>query len=383
MSPKHPRRRLSLTVRRQRCHLLRSRLSRLPSCCVPTTILRTKRPAPDPPVSSPPAKKPQYKTPYSEFYQEQRPFLPAGLRNAAREKLIGQRWKALSEAEKAPYKIGAAASPTPYHAFSQKWRPLLRKNLSTRDTEKRLGQMWRAQNGTERTDHHISPPAPARAHVPVRLALSTTREAAGAGAAWSKGDDHLKAKTAVWRAVDEAALFQQTGGPRNAEREKLLVQLWISLSNADWVRRQLAEAVLPIPWTKALAAHRAPPAAPTSAPATPLPYNVPYNPPSYSLPAAPPSATLAVSRSPWPADLSTSFDVAPQTVDARGSTLLSDELRALPRSVLQALANTYGRTVAAAAAAAAGATAAPTPSAAPNSSSESAGLDLLMTAALA
>lgn len=243
--------------------------------------------------------------------------------------------------------------------------------------------MWRAQNGTERTDHHISPPAPARAHVPVRFALSTTRETAGAEAAWSKGDDHLKAKKAVWRAVDEAALFQQTGGLRNAEREKLLVQLWISLSNADRARRQLTEAVLPIPWTKALPAHRAPPAAPTSAPATPLPYNVPYNPPSYSLPAAPPSATLAVSRSPWPTDLSTSFYVAPQTVDARDSTLLSDELRAVPRSVLQALANTYGRTVAAAAAAAAGATAAPTPSAAPNSSSESAGLDLLMAAALA
>ena len=61
------------------------------------------------PVLAPPAKprcKAAYaKTAYLEFCRVTRPLLPKSLRNAEREKVIGERWKALSAAEKAHYKV--------------------------------------------------------------------------------------------------------------------------------------------------------------------------------------------------------------------------------------------------------------------------------------
>ena len=44
------------------------------------------------------------KSPYQQFCQVERPLLPTTLRNAARETLLVQRWKALSEAERRQYK---------------------------------------------------------------------------------------------------------------------------------------------------------------------------------------------------------------------------------------------------------------------------------------
>ena len=168
----------------------------------PATTVTTKRPGPH--AFAPAAKKAQYSTPYNDFYQEQRPLLPAGMRHADREKLMGQKWKALTDLERAAYKVGAAASPTPYHVFCQERRPLLPKGLSKKETEKLLGQMWKAQNGTERAEYQVggrdwqsSPQgsalplaAPARAPAPVLVAPATSRAVSAAEAAWSKVDDH-------------------------------------------------------------------------------------------------------------------------------------------------------------------------------------------------
>ena len=287
-----------------------------------------------------PAPTAHYSSPYNTFCHEQRPLLPEGLRSghrqAEREKLLGQMWKALSEADRSKYKFGRVAYTSPYNVFCREQRPLL-------------------------------PP-----------------------------------------------------GLRNAERETLLGQMWTALSEAEWARYQ-AEAAVPgmnVPRT-----HRPPPAAPAApaAPAVPLAIAVPYNaydPPynAYNLPPAPPSAPLAASRSASPPVLSTLFRVVPQQLDARGNTLPrpQDELCALPRSELQALAKAHGlratqktdvlvrevraRLDAAAVAAAAAATAAtaappppsavstpwaaPDPSAASHPSAANSGLDLLMSAAL-
>ena len=47
-----------------------------------------------------------FTSPYHEFSREQRPYLPAGMRNSDREKRLGQMWRELSDAQKASYREG-------------------------------------------------------------------------------------------------------------------------------------------------------------------------------------------------------------------------------------------------------------------------------------
>ena len=47
-----------------------------------------------------------FTSPYHEFSREQRPHLPAGMRNSDREKRLGQMWRELSEAQRASYRKG-------------------------------------------------------------------------------------------------------------------------------------------------------------------------------------------------------------------------------------------------------------------------------------
>ena len=75
---------------------------RPPRAAITTQRVPPKRPAPPPPAPAPIAKKART-SPYTEFYQEQRQLLPPGLRNAEREKLLGQMWKALTEEQRAKY----------------------------------------------------------------------------------------------------------------------------------------------------------------------------------------------------------------------------------------------------------------------------------------
>ena len=73
-----------------------------------TSFVPSRRPAT--PTSS---EKGLYSNPYVIFCQEQRPFLPTGLRNAERERYLGRMWKALSEEEKARYKGRTVKAPDP------------------------------------------------------------------------------------------------------------------------------------------------------------------------------------------------------------------------------------------------------------------------------
>ena len=66
-------------------------------------------PAPPNKTPAPAHNKAAANTAYLEFCRVTRPLLPKSLRNAEREKAIGERWKALSAAEKASYKRGASA----------------------------------------------------------------------------------------------------------------------------------------------------------------------------------------------------------------------------------------------------------------------------------
>ena len=67
--------------------------------------------------------------------QEQRPLLAATLRNADRETLLGQQWKALSQDDKAKYSVGEAA----YYIFCREQRPRLPAGLSHVETQRLLG----------------------------------------------------------------------------------------------------------------------------------------------------------------------------------------------------------------------------------------------------
>ena len=69
-------------------------------------------PAPEPPAPEPKTKK-GFANAYINFCKEQRPLLPPGLGNAAREAKLGQIWKAFSDAQKAKYQTGG----TPYYDF--------------------------------------------------------------------------------------------------------------------------------------------------------------------------------------------------------------------------------------------------------------------------
>ena len=65
--------------------------------------VQSKRPAPEPPAS---ARAEMFTSPYLA----QRLLLPASLRDSARERLLGQQWKVLPEAERLQYKRAKAAA---------------------------------------------------------------------------------------------------------------------------------------------------------------------------------------------------------------------------------------------------------------------------------
>ena len=70
-----------------------------------------------------------FTSPNQKFCQEMRPHLPKDLRNAQRETLLGQQWKALSEPEKAKYEVGVIKYKSPFLMFCKEQRPLLQQGL--------------------------------------------------------------------------------------------------------------------------------------------------------------------------------------------------------------------------------------------------------------
>ena len=79
--------------------------------------VRSKMRAPSAPAPrSPCSKKAPRINSYAEFCREQRPLLPTSLRNAERERVLGQRWRTLSEFERANWRSSVPApdsSPAP------------------------------------------------------------------------------------------------------------------------------------------------------------------------------------------------------------------------------------------------------------------------------
>jgi len=84
--------------------------------------LRSKMRAPSAPAPrSPCSKKAPRINSYAEFCREQRPLLPTSLRNAERERVLGQRWRTLSEFERANWRssVPVLAQPLPAITVTQ------------------------------------------------------------------------------------------------------------------------------------------------------------------------------------------------------------------------------------------------------------------------
>jgi len=96
---------------------------------------------------------------YHSFAREQRPLLSKGRSPGGRERLLSQRWKALSKAEKAHYKGCEDAILTPsfvaYSAFCLSQRPLLPRTLSNSQREANLGLLWAALPEGERAEYRV------------------------------------------------------------------------------------------------------------------------------------------------------------------------------------------------------------------------------------
>ena len=154
-----------------------------------TSSMPPEVPAPRPPAPAPPpTKKPSS---YHAFCNEQRPLLPAGLRNAERERALGQKWKALSVTERSYYQ-----GETGYHVFCRQQRPLLPASMPNTEREMLVGQQWRALSLAERDRFraigraHAPAPRPVVALAPTPASTSLTFQQAAAAAMT------LKARTA-------------------------------------------------------------------------------------------------------------------------------------------------------------------------------------------
>ena len=64
-----------------------------------------------------------FTSPYHEFSREQRPHLPAGMRNSDREKRLGQMWRELSEDQRASYRKGLTQLASKGRGGLRCWAP--------------------------------------------------------------------------------------------------------------------------------------------------------------------------------------------------------------------------------------------------------------------
>lgn len=96
---------------------------------------------------------------YHSFAREQRPLLSEGRSPGEREKLLSQRWKALSKAEKAHYKGCEGSTQTPsrlaYSAFCRVQRPFLPPTLPNAQREVVLGELWARLPERERAEYRV------------------------------------------------------------------------------------------------------------------------------------------------------------------------------------------------------------------------------------
>ena len=229
----------------------------LPFAPLAPTLLAPTPLAPAPLASAPQTKK-GFTNAYINFCKEQRPLLPAGLGNAPREALLGQRWKASSDAEKAKYQTGG----TPYYEFCREQRPLLPPGLRNADREALLGERWRA--------------------------LSEAEKASRAGIAVSDINTTPRVNPYTNFCKEQRPLLSPE--LRNAEREALLGQRWRALSVAEKAPYRFAsvDRIAPAP-APAIQAHLEYPDAGPAQPPLPAPQPAPLPAPlPRRLPAPPP-----------------------------------------------------------------------------------------------
>ena len=130
-------------------------------------------------AAPPPAPAPLAKTrrvlssSYQSFCKEQRPLLPTDMETGEKESILGQRWKALSDTEKAKY---AAKGETGYVCFCKEQRPLLPAGLRNAERERLLGQQWKALSKTERAKYKAAGAALAPAPVPALAVAPSTAD---------------------------------------------------------------------------------------------------------------------------------------------------------------------------------------------------------------
>ena len=164
----------------------------------------------------------------TEFYQQQRPLLPASLLPAKKEKLLGQLWKTLSDADRAKYKIERVPRANAYTLFCNTQRPLLPPGLRNPEREQLLGQMWRAlvkpdqrpapsgdnrwavcQGATSAPPSYTPAPAaalapaPTMAPAPVRVPAWQAAEWANMDGPWNSSGARVAAYSATCSAAPE------------------------------------------------------------------------------------------------------------------------------------------------------------------------------------
>ena len=100
---------------------------------------------------------PRPPNPYTNFCSEQRPLLPPGLLNAQRERVLGQRWRALTVAEKAPYIVHWRANTLAHQYRTSRSSALERSGCrSVVDHGPRSNQSkWQAAQQTQQTQQQL------------------------------------------------------------------------------------------------------------------------------------------------------------------------------------------------------------------------------------
>ena len=230
-----------------------------PAALCSTTSVPSKRPAPSTQAPASFAKINHYQA----FCREQRPLLPAGLRSAVREALLGEQWNALSEAQKAHYQTGGIA----FYEFCREQRPRLLRlpRLRTAETEDLLGKRWMALSAAEQAKYHIGETSAAELGCGGR---ANRAEAASAGPSMQLSTLTAGTKTARTNPYQAFCREQRPllpAGMLNADREALLADRWRALPEAERARYKVvghARAVAP---AQALHAHPATAPAPACA----------------------------------------------------------------------------------------------------------------------
>ena len=218
---------------------------------------------PPQPHEEPRAKKATTTSPYIRFCKEQRPLMPTGC-YSEREKLLGQRWKALSETERAKWGVhttttSSAAKNSSWHKFCREQRPLLPPGLKYADKLRLLSEQWKALSETA-TAAYTSPYLmfcqEQRPLLPI--ALCHTDKEKCLSLKWKGLTQAEKAKFNVYVGTACTRPYYMfckerrpllASGLRTGEREHLLGEQWKALSEAESAKWEALSKAAMVPAT--------------------------------------------------------------------------------------------------------------------------------------